>query len=229
MGGYWTSIRGRGIGGGKGLSNQVSQGISSDASALQGLATQQQSNSSNLFNASFPGFGQAENFYTALSSGDPTAISRATAPAAQQINSASVGARQNILNNDPSGGEKNLALEQSRVSQGAQVGQTASSGYLNSFNSLAQLAGQGIGQSTAAAGTGISGFGAANQGLGQLGNIQMQQKGASLGALGGLAGDATQLGSADLGAKGGSAAGKGAGAGGAAAKGGTDALAALAL
>jgi hypothetical protein len=193
LGGSRVSIRGSGIGGGKGVSNQVNQGLQADANQLTSIAGQQNANSQSLFSSAFPGFQTAENFYGALASGDPTAIARATAPANQQINQAQTGARTNILDNSPAGGERNLALEQSRVSQGAQVGQTASQGYLNSFNALGQLAGQGVGESTAAAGTGISGYSAANQGLGQLGNLQIQQKGASLGALGGLGGDAASL------------------------------------
>ena len=181
-----------------GLSGGVTSGLQSDANALVGIAQQQSNNSQTLFNQSLPGLTAAQNFYSTLSSGDPYAIARATAPAAQQINQASAGARANIMNSTPAGGEKNLALEQTFVNQGAQVGSTASQGYLNSFNALAALSGQGVGESTAAAGTGISGFNSANQGFGQLGNLQIAQKGAQLGALTSLGGDAATLGGAFL-------------------------------
>lgn len=170
------------------MSDSVQQGELANSNALVQLAQGQASNSNQLFKSAFPGFTQAENFYGDLSTGDPTAIARAISPATQQISAATAGAKQNILNNSPAGGERNLALEQADVNQGAQVGSAASGGYLNSFNALAQLAGQGVGESTSAASTGISGYTGANQGLGQLGNQQIEQKGAQLGAVGSLAG-----------------------------------------
>lgn len=171
-----------------GLSDDVQQGELANSTALTQLATQQAGNATQLFQSAFPGFKSAENFYGDLSTGDPTAIARAISPATQQISAATAGAKANIINNDPAGGERNLALEQADVNQGAQVGSAASGGYLNSFNALAQLAGQGVGESTSAASTGVSGYGTANSGLGQLGNQQIEQKGAQLGAVGSLAG-----------------------------------------
>ena len=171
-----------------GLSDSVQQGELANSTALTQLAQGQAANSTQLFKSAFPGFQSAENFYGDLSTGDPSQIARAIAPAAQQINAQTVGARTNIMNNTPAGGERNLALEQADVNQGAQVGNIASSGYLNSFNALAQLAGQGVNQSISAGSAGTSAYGTANQGLGQLGNQQIEQKGAQLGAVGSLAG-----------------------------------------
>ena len=179
-----------------GLSSSVQQQEADNSSALTKIAEQQAGNAQTLFNESNPGFLQAENFNQTLASGDPYAISRAISPATQQISQATAGAKQNIMQNAPSGGEKNLALEQASVSQGAEVGKAATGSFLNSFNSLAQLAGQGTGESISAAGTGISGFSAANQGLGQLGTQQIQQKGAQLGALTSLGSDAATVGAA---------------------------------
>lgn len=170
-------------------SKSLEQGQLANATALTGIAEQQSKNSQQLFQAAFPGFQTAESFYGALASGDPSAIARAISPATQQIAEATAGAKKNIMNNAPAGGEKNLALENADVSQGAQVGQTATQGYLQSFNALAGLAGQGVGQSIGTAGTGISALGAASTGLGNINEQQIQQKGASLGAFGGLAGD----------------------------------------
>jgi hypothetical protein len=175
--------------GNAGLQPAVTQGLQSNETALVNLAQTQNANSQSLFNESNPGFVSAENFYGSLASGDPTKIATAISPATQQIAQATAGAKANIMNNAPAGGEKNLALEQADVSQGAQVGQAATGSFLNSYNALATLAGQGTGESISAAGTGISGFGQANAGLGQLGNLQIQQKGAQLGAFTGLAGD----------------------------------------
>ena len=184
-------------GGGKGIGNAQTN-INANSQALTGLAQNAQNQSTQLFQSAFPGFQSAENFYGALSSGDPTAIARAIAPATQQINQSTVGAKQNIMANDPSGGEKNLALEQANVSQGAQVGQTASQGYLNSFNALAKLAGQGVGEAQAGTNVATGAYGTSNTGNMNSAQLGIQQKGATLGALGGLAGDATQLGTAGI-------------------------------
>ncbi len=187
------------MGGGKGgLSNSVQQGELANSNALVKIAQQQATNSQQLFNESQPGFNSAEQFYSALATGDPSTIMRAIAPATQQIGQATAASKANILNTAPAGGEKNLALEEADVNQGAQVGNLASQGYLNSFNALAGLAGQGIGQSISAAGTGISGYEQSNQALGQLGNQQVQQKGATLNALGSLVNAGATLGSAAI-------------------------------
>ena len=180
----------------QGLSPEVQAGELANSTALTQIAQQQAATGQQLFNEVNPGMVSAENFSQTLASGDPYAISRAISPATQQISQATAGAKQNIMQNAPSGGEKNLALEQASVSQGAEVGKAATGSFLNSFNSLAQLAGQGTGESISAAGTGISGFSAANQGLGQLGTQQIQQKGAQLGALTSLGSDAATVGAA---------------------------------
>lgn len=210
-----------------GLSPQIQQEMENNQSALVSLAQQQNQRGSQLFNASFPGFQQAENFYGTLSTGDPYAIARATAPATQQITQATQSAKQNIIQNAPAGGEKNLALEMADVSRGAQVGGVASGGYLNSFNALAQLAGQGVGESISSANTAVSGYGASTSALSNLGQLQMQQyqiqqqaKGSTLGALSSLGGAAFE----GAGAAGGFGALFGAGA---AAGGGGDAIDAL--
>lgn len=169
-----------------------------DANALTSIAQTQSANSQAEFNASFPGFQSAENFYGTLSTGDPYAISQAMAPATQQISQATQGAKQNIMNNSPNGGEKNLAIEQADVSQGAQVGGQASQGYLNSFNALAQLAGQGVGASTSSAGTAISGYNSAASTSGSVVSENTAAKGAQLGALSSLGSDAATIGAAGI-------------------------------
>ncbi len=189
-----------------GLTPAVTSGLQQNENALTAIAQQSANQSSQLFNESNPGFQQSENFFGTLASGDPYAIARATSPATQQIAQASAGAKQNIMQNSPSGGEKNLALEQVDVNQGAQVGNTATQGFLNSFQALGSLAGQGTGESISAAGTGISGLNSANSALTSLGGLQMQQyqiqqqaKGQQFGALaslgGGLAEGAGEAGS----------------------------------
>jgi len=186
------------MGGGKNDSSQAQAGELANSTALTQLAQQSGANANQLFQASFPGFQSAENFNQTLSTGDPYAIAQAVAPADQQIAAATTGARQNILNNAPAGGEKNLALEQASVNQGAQTGSVASQGYLNSFNNLAQLAGSGISLGNQSLGSATSAYGTSNSGYNNVFNQGVEQKGSTLGALGGLAGVGGQLGSSYL-------------------------------
>jgi hypothetical protein len=167
----------------------------SNETALTQIAGQQAQNAETLFNISEPGVATAENYYGDLATGDPGAIMKAIAPAAQQINAATTGAKANILANSPAGGEKNLALEMADVNRGAQVGQAASGAYTSAFPALGQLGGQNISEGISSANTGISGFSQANSGLASLGqlniqdaSLQMQQKGQSLGEFGQLGG-----------------------------------------
>ena len=173
--------------------------------ALTQIAQQSAERGSELFSSSFPGFQEAEQFYRSLSTGDPSTIARAIAPATQQITKQADAAKANILRTGPPGGEKNLALEMVDVNRGAQAGDLASNAYLNSFNALAQLAGQGVTQSIQSSGTGISGYGTSNQGYGELGQLQYQQqalraqqKGQMFGGLESLVGAGAELGSAAI-------------------------------
>lgn len=179
-----------GGGAGKGGLASSQAGETSNATALNSLAATAGSQSMALFNLAFPGLATAESHASALASGQPGAIASAIAPAVQQVDAATAGAKQNILNNAPAGGEKNLALEQADVSQGAQIGSLASQGYNQSFNTLATLGQSGVGQGLNAAGTAIGGYGSANSAYGAIANQSIEQKGATLGAIGGLGGDA---------------------------------------
>jgi hypothetical protein len=185
------------------LSPQIQPEMLANETALVNLAQQSAQEGQQLYNLTEPGLARAENFYSSLSSGDPAAIMQAIAPAAQQINQATAGAKKNILQTPGGGGEKNLALENADVSRGAEIGQTASGAYTGSFNALGQLAGQGIGESQGATGQATSAYSAGTSALSSLGNLQlenaqlqMQQKGQSLGgfdtllSLGGAVGGA---------------------------------------
>lgn len=170
----------------------------SDENALTGIALQQNQNAQTLFNQSLPGFTAAQNHYQQLASGDPFAISAAIAPVAQQADAQAASAKQNILQNGPAGGEKNLALEQVDVNRGATVGNAASSGYQQSFQALSQLGAQGIGLGQASSGQALSGYGSAGGMALQEQGLQVQQKGNTLGALSSLGGDAATLGAGFL-------------------------------
>jgi hypothetical protein len=196
------------MGGGKGggLSDSVQAGMLQNETALVNIAQQQSANAQQLYKTTEPGLATAENFYSALASGDPSAIMRAIGPATEQIQQASQGATKSIMETAPAGGEKNLALEEVQAQKGAAVGDVASKAYLQAPNALAGLAGQGVGESISAAGAGISGLSAASSDLSNLGGLQIenaqlqaQQKGASLGGLGSLLGMGASVGASQVG------------------------------
>lgn len=185
--------------GNSGPSPEVYQGMLANSTALVDIAKGQAANAEQLFNLTEPGLKTAEDFYSTLSAGDPAAILRATAPTAQAAAESAAGTKANILATSPAGGERNLALEAVDVNRGATVSKAASGAQLGSYNALAQLAGQGVGESISAAGTGISGISAANQGLSSLGGLQLEQekikaeeKGNLLGLGGSLAGSLSE-------------------------------------
>jgi hypothetical protein len=188
-----------------GISPATQTALTTDESALVGLAGQQAQNSQQIYNLEEPGLVQATDFYSELASGSPAAIMRAIAPTAQAASQATAGAKANIMANDPAGGEKNLALEMTDVNRGRQIASTASGASLGAENALAKLGTQGIGLSEGAAGTAISGYGAAAGSTAQLGGLelqsqqlQMEQKGQSLWPVGALL-SGGQKGSSSLG------------------------------
>jgi hypothetical protein len=188
---------------GGGVSNSTAENAQAGlATQLTSLLSQQQGESSQLFNLAFPGMVQSQDFYQSLASGNPDLIAKAIAPAAQQLSQQATGAKQNIMQNAPSGGEKNLALENVDVAQGSQLGALASQGYTSSFNALAELGGHGVQLGQGAAGTAISAGSAAGNQWGNIVQQNIQQKGASLGAFGALAGDVAGLGGSLFGAAG---------------------------
>lgn len=194
-----------GKGSSSGVSSGVSSGLQSDADALTAIATSQNASANQLFSTAFPGYAQATQHAETLASGDPYALMRANAPAIAQIGAATTGAKQNILNSAPNGGEKNLALEQADVARGAQIGSLTTNSYNNAFNTLAGLGSQGIGLGQNASSQAISGFNSGAGVTGQIGNFQLQgqqlqaeKKGNSLGALSSLGGDAATLGGGAL-------------------------------
>jgi hypothetical protein len=182
---------------GGGLSDQVQQGMLSNQDALVKIAQGQAANAQDLYGLVRPGMGRAEDFYTQLASGDPSAIMRTIGPAAEQIQQAATGATKSVLETAPAGGEKNLALAEIEAGKGAEVGKVATESYLKAPAALAGMAGQGIGESIGAAQAGTSALSAGSSTLGSLGGLQIeqaqfqaQQKGSALGGLGQIAGTA---------------------------------------
>jgi hypothetical protein len=140
-----------------------------------------------------PGLEQSEAYYGKLASGDPAALSRANAPAIQQITNKSNSAKANIIQDNPRGGERNLALEDADITKGAQISQLTTGSYTGAFPSLSSLGGQNVSQGNQATATGLQGENAAANQYGQLQQIQNEQKATQLGFFSSLAGSGAEL------------------------------------
>ena len=158
------------------------------ANQMAATGKQSAAEGSTLFNLALPGLEQSESYYNKLATGDPAALSRANAPAIQEIGSKSNAAKKNIIADTPRGGERNLALEEADLTKGAQVSNLTTGSYVGSFGSLAGLGGQNVSQGTAATGTGLQGMNSAANQYGQLQQLNNEQKATQLGFLGSIAG-----------------------------------------
>lgn len=141
-----------------------------------------------LFDLALPGLTQSESYYNKLASGDPNALARANAPAVGAITKSSDSAAKNIVQDNPRGGERNLALEENQINKGAQIGQLETGSYTNSFGSLASLGGQNVGQGTSATSAGLQGMNAAANQYGNIQQINAQNKSQTMGEYSQLAG-----------------------------------------
>lgn len=163
------------------------------ANQMASTGAQSAAEGSTLFNLALPGLEQSESYYGKLATGDPAALARANAPAIQSITSASNSAKQNIVQDQPRGGERNLALEEADLSKGSQISSLTTGSYTGAFGSLSGLGGQNVSQGTAATGTGLQGMNAAANQYGNLQQINNEQKATQLGfisSLGGMAASA---------------------------------------
>ena len=148
---------------------------------------------SKLFNMALPGLEQSESYYGKLASGDPNALARANAPAVQAITKSTDSAKKNIMQDQPRGGERNLALEEADLSKGAQVGQLETGSYTSSFGSLAGLGGQNVSQGTGAQSSGVQGMNAAANQYQNIQSTNAAAKAQTMGTMTGLGGTAAEL------------------------------------
>jgi hypothetical protein len=191
----------------------VGKGVTVPQSAVNSQANLQNTEAgllSQYAGVALPNLGTAASYWQSLLQGGPAAQA-ATAPYAQQIASQTAASQKQIEQNLPAGGEKNLALAQLPIQQGASVanlyqglGPTAAS----------QLQSLALGSASAGTGSGAVSSGAGSSLTGLAGQ-QNAAKGSALGGLG--AGAGTLLGSSlaskgtGAGALGGKSAGSGAG------------------
>lgn len=176
-----------------GENDQLQASQANLANIMASTGQQSAKEGSTLFNLALPGLEKSESYYGKLSSGDPNALARANAPAIQQVTEQSNQAKQNIMQDNPRGGERGLALEEADISKGAQISNLTTGSYLNSFGSLANLGGQNVSQGTAATGTGLQGMNAAANQYGQLQQLGNEQKATQLGFLGSIVGSGATL------------------------------------
>lgn len=167
---------------------QASQANLADVMAATGKQSAQEGRT--LFNLALPGLQQSTSYYGKLASGDPNALARANAPAIQQITGQSNEALKRIMQDQPRGGARDLAISEADLSKGAQISNLTTGSYLGAFPSLAQLGGQNVSQGNAATATGLQGLNAASNQYGQLQELNNQQKATQLGFITSLAGAA---------------------------------------
>lgn len=163
------------------------------ANIMASTGQQSAQEGSTLFNLALPGLTSAESYYGKLSSGDPSALATANAPAIQQITSQSNQAKADILKNMPTGGERNLALEEADLGKYGQISNLTTQSYVNAFPSLASLGGQNVSQGNAATSTGLQGMNSAASQYGNLQELANQQKQTQLGFITGMAGAAASV------------------------------------
>jgi hypothetical protein len=172
--------------GGKGPSQSTQDTQAQITQEQISLAQQQDARSQKLFDLTEPGMKTAEDFYSALASGNPGSIQRASAPATQQIAQAYNSQIQNISQNMPRGGARDLAIQEAEISKSGAIGNTEAQAYLGSFPALASLAGQGIGLSVNEITQALAGFSGASQSNQALGQMQGAGKAETLGFIGSL-------------------------------------------
>ena len=171
-----------------GEDQQLQQAQTSLAGIMGQTASQSAQEGGTLFNLALPGLQQATSYYGKLASGDPTALATANAPAIQSITGQSNQQLQNIMQNSPRGGARDLAISDADLSKGAQISNLTTGSYTNAFGSLAGLGGQNAGAANSATSTGLSGMNAAANQYGNLQELNNQQKATQLGAVTSLAG-----------------------------------------
>ena len=158
------------------------------ANVMSATGQQSAQEGSTLFNLALPGLQQSESYYGKLASGDPNALARANAPAIQSITGQSNQQLQNIMQNSPRGGARDLAISEADLSKGAQISNLTTGSYTGAFPSLASLGGQNVSQGNQATSTGVQGMNAASNQYGQIQQISNEQKATQLGFWGSMGG-----------------------------------------
>ena len=150
---------------------QAAQGAQFDklAGMYMPIVESQEKRASELQKLTLPALQTGIKHYQTLATGDPDAIMREIAPAAEMIRRGAKSTEQQIIENMPRGGEQRLAREMLESGAASDIGKLATQSYTSAFPALLQ------------AGTGIS----------TIGGNELSQALAALSGMGGAYGGAT--------------------------------------
>lgn len=123
----------------------------------------------------------AKNFWSGVLSGNGTGGQQLVAPSAQQIGQVYSGNQKTIQDFMPAGGQRNLALSQSRQGEASSIASLYNNVQPYAASQLASLGATEGGVGTSAGGVGTQGFGT----LTGYQSNQNQAKAQSLGGIGG--------------------------------------------
>lgn len=136
--------------------------------------------------------------YSALSSGDSSAIMKALVPQLTGVTQGTAAAKEGIYESVGPGAARDVALAQNQVNQGNQTAALRANAVSSSYDKLANI-GAGLGSfSLQELGAGISSGQAASSSNQSIMQAQEQSKASTLGFLGELAGAGASLGGAAL-------------------------------
>lgn len=147
---------------------------------------QSQKHSSQLFDTTYPWLQKSGQYFSGIASGDPGAIQKEIAPAAEKISTATTAAERNIDALYPRGGARDLAKQEAEIGKAGQIGQLATTSYTGAQKALAAMGGSGLGISISEMANAIAGLGQGAQTLGQVGQEKAANKASTMGFLGSL-------------------------------------------
>lgn len=164
--------------------------------AAKKAAEQQFQMQQQLFNTALGAWNPAANYWKALLSGDPNAVSQAVGPYADIIRGQGQASAQQLAATSPAGGQTNLAQAQNQMGQYSQIARLSAGMQPAAASALGQLAGMPMSISAPNVSSGLkydthaqeqasAAKGGLGQGLGQLYATGKQGKRGGGGASGG--------------------------------------------
>lgn len=154
--------------------------VSQQESALLGTLNQE---AQSIFKTTESGLGTAENFYTALASGDPNKIAQALAPSLQQVGTQFSAAKKNLMASTPAGGELQLALAELPLKEAQTTAGLTASAVAGAPSELATLALKGTSATTSLTGAATGAGGLSVTGSQAAAEEAAQQKATTMGLL----------------------------------------------
>lgn len=131
-----------------------------------------------------------ENFTRSILGGNQQATNQVLAPALTNISDNAAQTKQHIYDSTGPGVGRDVLLGENQRNTGGQIAQLKNQAFLQSFPELASLSGGETSAGLGLTGAGVTSLGNAATSTGTVLNSKVQQKSATLGALGNLAGAA---------------------------------------